>query len=61
MAVKIFGAERKPNGSLESTYIWSFQHMPNHILSKGETGTNLYADFISILANSEPFPIVIAL
>ena len=47
-AMKIFGADCKPKGNLESTYIWSFQHIPKHIRSRGEMGTNLYADFISI-------------
>lgn len=30
--------------------------MPSHLLSTGETGTSLYADLISILANKAPFP-----
>ena len=53
-ALKLFGTERSPNGSIGSTY-----SIPSHSTacrgrSKGCTGTRRYADSISILARRAP-------
>ena len=53
-ALKIFGAERSPNGSMGSTYRFPSHSTSCSGRSVGWTGTKRYADSTSILARRAP-------
>ena len=55
-AVKIFGAECKPKGSMPSTYWTPCHWKPSNGWLSGCTGIRWYAERISNVANSVPTP-----